>query len=90
MVMKVNKKLFVKELANSLDLSVEEGYKINKIIEDNFIISKNSKDRIIEALINELSYDENLANKIYDTSVRIISREIKNSLMHPFKSKDSQ
>ena len=68
MVMKMNKKEFINELSRKLTLSIEQCVKINDILESHFFISKKSKDRIIEELINEFSIEKEEAIHIYMTA----------------------
>lgn len=81
----MNKEGYVKELAKRLDYDLDYSRKVSNIIEENFNIGKNNKEKLINALISELdiSYDE--ADKIYNTHSSIFSSAIKNKIMHPFK-----
>lgn len=88
MVMKMNKKEFINELSRKLTLSIEKCVKINDILESHFFISKKSKDRIIEELINEFSIEKEEAIHIYMTAVKIVKDEVRNKLKHPFLSQD--
>lgn len=84
----MNKSEFIDELASELSYSKEKCNIINNVLEDNFFISKKSKDIIISSLIDKLSISKEEAAHIYDVSVSIINKEIKSKLKHPFKSKD--
>jgi nucleoid DNA-binding protein len=86
MVTVMNKSEFIKKLSERLNYSIEDCTRINSILEDNFIISRKSKDKIIACLINEFNISEEEADKIYNISVEIISTSIKNKILHPFKS----
>ena len=88
MVMKMNKTSFINELSEKLGYSIEECTKINEVIENNFIISRKSKDKIISELGNVLNIDEIKAEEIYNTSVEIITKSKKNRIKHPFKSQE--
>ena len=88
MVMKMNKEKFVEKLSKELNYSFEQCTLINDILESNFIISRKSKDAIINELISQLGVDCNEADNIYNVSVSIITSEIKEKLKHPFKSQD--
>jgi len=88
MVMKMNKTEFINELSKELSYSKDKCIIINQILESNFFISKKSKDKIIEELIQTLNINYEEAIKIYDTALTIIKNEIKNKLKHPFKSQD--
>lgn len=84
----MNKKEFINELANQLNYPKEKCILINNILEDNFFISKKSKDKIVETFMQILHVNYEEAVKIYDIAVKIIKDEVKNKLKHPFKSKD--
>lgn len=88
MVMKMNKEEFINALSEKINYSIEDTTRINSILEDNFIISKKNKQKIIDSLMNEFSINEEEADKIYNASVELITKQIKNKLRHPFKSKD--
>lgn len=88
MVMRMNKTEFIKTLSEKINYSIEDTTIINSILEDNFVISKKNKEKIINSLMNELKIDELEADRIYNTSVEIISKEIKNKIKHPFRGKD--
>lgn len=84
----MNKKEFVVALAKELSLKEDKCYLISEILENNFFISKKSKDKIINELIEKLEINSEEANNIYNVAIKIINDEIKNKLKHPFKSKD--
>ena len=84
----MNKSEFIKELSKQTGYDEEKCIVINSIVEDTFIIGKKNKDKMIEKFEEQISLDENEANKLYETIMSIISSEIKNKLKHPFKSKD--
>lgn len=84
----MNKTDFINELSNRTNYSIEECTKINEIIERNFIISKKSKEKIITDFINELNYTEEQAENVYKIAVEIITKSIKEKIIHPFKGRD--
>ena len=84
----MNKTEFIKKLSEKTNYSIEDCTIINSILEDNFIISKKSKDKIIDSLMKDLNIDYNEADNIYNISAELITKEIKNKLNHPFKGKD--
>ena len=61
---------------------------INEILEDHFIIGKKGKEQIIGELTTKLNITNDEADKIYNTCMQVIGREIKNKLKNPFKSQD--
>lgn len=80
----MNKEGFIKCLSCKLNCSIERATKINEILENNFFISKKSKDIIINELIKELDISRDDANNIYNTSREILKEEIKNNLIKTF------
>lgn len=87
MVMWMNKKDFIKELAKELNYEENKCIVINDILEDNFFISKKSKNKIIDELIKQLNISDDEAIRIYDKAIVIVKRELKDKMRHPFRSK---
>ncbi len=84
----MNKTEFINKLEEELKYDHEKCLAINSILEDTFILGKHKKEKIIEKFINELKMDSNEAEHVYEVTSSIISKGIKNSIFHPFKSKD--
>ena len=84
----MNKSEFIKELSKQTGYDEEKCIVINSIVEDTFTIGKKNKDKMIEKFEEQISLDENEANKLYETVISIIGSELKNKLKHPFKSQD--
>ena len=84
----MNKKEFIKALKKETNYSENTCSIINDILENNFIIGKKNKEKIIAELENKLEITQVEANKIYNIVSCIITNEIKEKLKHPFKSKD--
>lgn len=84
----MNKDGFIKCLSCKLNCSIERATIINEILENNFFISKKSKDIIINELINKLDINNSEAENIYNTSREILKEEIKYSLKHAFDDKE--
>ena len=84
----MNKKKFIKALSEKLALNEKDINTINSIFEKNFIIGKNNKEKIISQLIEKLEINKDKANEIYNCTMEIITKEIKNKIFHPFKGKD--
>ena len=87
MVMNLNKKNFLKLLQEKTNYSIEKCELINNVLENNSLIGKKNKQKIINTLIQNY-FTEDEAENIYDISINIIMTEIKNKIKHPFKSKD--
>ena len=80
----VNKTKFINELEKETQLSTEECLIINDVLENNFIIGKKNKNKIITSLIEKLNINYKESEKIYNTSMKIILNSIKRKLKHPF------
>lgn len=87
-MMKMNKTGFINELSKQLLLTEEKCIVINDILEKNFFISKKSKPKIIDELMNKLNINNDEAVNIYNVSVKIFNSELKNKFHHPFGKKD--
>ena len=79
MVMKMNKSKFIKRLKEETDYSEDRCVLVNDILENNFIIGRKNKQKIINDLISK-SFTEDEAENIYDISMNIIISEIKNMI----------
>lgn len=88
MAMKMNKMVFIEKLKNRTNYNEEQCILINDILEDNFFIGKNNKDKIVNELKDKLVIDYKEAENIYEVSMDILTTELKYKMTHPFKSKD--
>lgn len=88
MVMKMNKTEFIKKLQEKLNYDEEKCVIINDILENTFLIGKKNKEIMINEFITKLEVTEIEANNIYETAMEILSKEVKNKIMHPFRSKN--
>lgn len=88
MVMKMNKREFIKELSSQTGYDEAKCILIDDVIENYFIFGKKNKEKIIQDLQVKVSLNEDDAENVYDITIKIITGEIKNKLKHPFKSKD--
>lgn len=84
----MNKTEFIKELSQETGYNEEKCILINNIIENYFIFGRKNKDKIIKDLQIRASLNEDDSENVYDISIKIITKEIKNKLKHPFKSQD--
>lgn len=80
----VNKTKFINELEKETQLSREECLIINDVLENNFIIGKKNKNKIITSLIEKLNINYEESENIYNVSIKIILSSIKRKLRHPF------
>ncbi len=88
MVMNLNKRGFLNELSHILSYSEDECIMIHDILEDNFFLSKKNKDKVINELIQKLEINHEEAVMVYDVATKIVNKEIKDKLKHPFRSRD--
>jgi len=80
----MNKRGFIKVLSERLSYKEETCIIIHDILEDNFFISRKSKEKIIYELVNKINVTEEEAEVIYETAKKILNDEIKNKMKHPF------
>ena len=84
----MNKEKFMKELENSTGLDKKQCIMINTILEDNFIIGKKKKEKIVLEIAKQLDLTTTEAEEMYESSMSIIGDGIKDKLKHPFKNQD--
>lgn len=84
----MNKTKYIEKLSKELNCDLKYAGKISDILEDNFLLGKKNKEKIINSFINELNINVDEANKIYNISISIIAKEIKNKIRHPLKKYD--
>ena len=84
----MNKIGFIKELSKQTGYDEQKCILINDIIENHFIFGRKNKDKIIKDLQFKAGFSKDDSKNVYDILVKIIIREIKNKLKHPFKSID--
>lgn len=84
----MNKKEFIKELSKLTNYDEEKCTIINSVLEDNFIIGKKNKDKIISELVSKLNIDTTKANEIYNNAINLLTTEIKKKIINPFKDQD--
>ena len=82
----MKKRKYIEELSKELNCEYEYANKISDILEDNFLLGKKNKDKIINSFVREFDISIDEANKICDISYSIIMMGIKSKLMHPFKN----
>ena len=84
----MNKEKFIQQLLKRTNYTKNECEKINSILEQNFLMGKKNKEKILMSLIETLKINEEEADNIYNTSADILLEEIKERIRHPFKSQD--
>ncbi len=84
----MNKQEFIAKLSETAGLTQEECGRINDILENHFIFSKKNRSVITEEISASLSVDMEQAESIYNCAKDIINASAKDSLRHPFRSKD--
>ena len=80
----MNKKEVIKKLGEVTNLSEEKCIIINDILEENFIIGKNNKEKIISDISEKLETTREESENIYELAMSIIGSGIKDKLKHPF------
>ena len=75
----MNKNSYIQKISEHLCCDIEYATKIVNILDDNFFISKRSKDKIIKELISSLNIEEKSAILIYEEAIIIIKEELKNT-----------
>lgn len=88
MVIQMNKKEFVNTLQKELNYDEDKCIIINDILENTFLLGKKNKDTMISEFISKFDISSDEAEKIYETAMSILSKELKKSILHPFRSKD--
>lgn len=86
----MNKEKFIKELESITELDNEKCTIINNILENNFIVGKKNKEKIVSDIADELTVTKEEADKIYELAMSIIGSQIKDKLKHPFRLQDSK
>lgn len=84
----MNKSEFIKLLEEKSERNENDCLIVSEILERHFIIGKKNKEKIINELQEKLSLSFNEANELYNIISKIIINGIKESLIHPFKSKN--
>ena len=87
MVKTMNKSDFIKQLSKQTNYSETDCVIINDILENNFFISKNSREKIISEIAIKFNTNREEASNIYDIAKEIINNQIKRKLHHPFGSR---
>lgn len=88
MVIQMNKKEFINTLQKELNYDEDKCIIINDILENTFLLGKKNKDIMISEFISKLDISSDEAEKIYEIAMSILSKELKKSILHPFRSKD--
>lgn len=89
MVTIMNKIGFINKLKEKTNYDEEKCIIINSVLEENFIIGNKNKVKITTQLEEKLNVTSEEAEKIYNIAMEIIGSAIKESIKHPFKSKDN-
>lgn len=80
----MNKKEFALALSKDVKLSYEQCILVVNILENNFFISANSKNKIIIELMNELNLIQVEAEKVYEVAKEILKKQVIHKIRHPF------
>lgn len=80
----MNKEKLIKELENVTGLDNGKCTIINDILENNFIVGKKNKEKIVSDVMEKLEITREEAEKIYESAMSILGSGIKDKLKHPF------
>lgn len=84
----MNKEKFIKKLENVTGLDNEKCVIINNILENNFIVGKKNKEKIVSDIVKQLGLTPEEAEKIYELAMSILGTGLKDKLKHSFRSQD--
>ncbi|MBQ8131328.1 MAG: hypothetical protein IJ193_02430 [Bacilli bacterium] len=84
----MNKKEVIEKLSKVTNLSIEQCTMINDVLEDNFIIGKKNKEKIISDIVEKVHLDEAKAEEVYESFAGIMKDGILDKIKHPFRSQD--
>ena len=76
MEMKKNKEYIIKELINKTNIDESKCIILNDILENNVIIGKNNKNKIIKDFIDKLEISAKEADNLYNICIEIILKGI--------------
>ena len=85
----MNKRQFIGALQKKTNLTVEQCVIVNDILEDYLIFLPLNEPNIIQAFLKKLALNLETATEVYQISKEILEQALKESLKHPFKSKDT-
>ena len=88
MVKKMNKSYFLEQLKEETHLSEKDVLALSSILDDHFVFGKTNKEKIVSDIIKKLNVSLDKAEEIYNITMSIISKNIKDKVKHPFKSQD--
>lgn len=80
----MNKEKMIEEISKKVGVSNEVATKINDILENNFIVGKTNKEKIISSFCKELNIPEDKADEMYNKVMKIIGKNIYNKIKKPF------
>ena len=81
----MNKHDVINKLKEELNYSEERCLAIDNIYEENFIFGKTNKEKVIEKFIKRLNMDNSEAEHVYEVMSTIVTKGIKDKILHPFK-----
>lgn len=83
----MNKADFIKKLSEQSGYDIEQCTIINDVLESHLIVGKKGPEKILNDFETRLGVTREEADNIYNLSVGIMNKELKNKIRHPFKSK---
>lgn len=84
----MNRGEFINELENRIRLSREKCSLVCDVFERYVFWKEKNREKIIDDLMTEIDISKDEASDIYEKVLGIIGDGVKNSILHPFRSKD--
>ena len=81
----MNKSEFIKVLSEKLGYDEEKCTVINSIVEDHFIVGKNTKEKLLADFVEKLGVSQEEADKIYNVVAETVSDGIFGKIKRIFK-----
>lgn len=86
----MNKTELINKIKKELNVNEKEANTINKIIKETFPVGRKNKEKMITRFQDELNIDSKESDKIYNKVMSIISKGIKEKIVHPFKNEKKE
>jgi len=80
----MNKESVKKAIKEKVKLDDSKIDAICDVLDNNFIIGKGNKEKIISAIVSKTGIDEKTADNVYNQAMSVITGGIKDKLKNPF------
>ena len=84
------KREFIKALAEKADISEEQAFRVNEILEAHPFVGKNAKAAVVSEIEERLGFDTQTAESISNTASELIAGKLADRLIHPFGGNDEE